>query len=232
MMDREMEQEKQKPKLGRIEEFSEKPQLGRLCEKTFEEILKKSQDVENANHTLLNFSNEVISEKKGAGRPFGCTSTEVDFFYDKEAEIQVTPRHQQIMNLQLSGLSKHEIAAILGISYQTVGIIARSQLYQVGLQRQQEEVQKETLGLISAVAAESLLVMRDIMRHSPSEKERMKASIWLLESAGFKGVERHEHVVSDLAEMTKTAYQIAKDRQTSESNPTFEADFQEIDSQS
>lgn len=122
---------------------------------------------------------------------------------------------QRIMKLQLSGLTRHEIAKVTGLHVQTVATITQSRLYLVGLRRLQKQERNETLGIIAASASESAILMRDVIRHGSDIKDRLKTATWMLESAGYKGTEKHVHVVTDLAELTEAAYQRAAGERTS-----------------
>lgn len=137
---------------------------------------------------------------------------------------KLSSRHQMMQDLELAGLSRAEIAQILGITPEWVTRIRASNLYQAGLQQKRAAQTRETSELIQNLALEAVIGMRDLARHGRTERIRFAARKWLAENAGHKAPDIKEINVNYKDTVEQARILAEQRRRTIETTATHKPD--------
>lgn len=156
----------------------------------------------------------------------------------------LSSRHMQMIELELSGRSPSEIAEAFGTTANALQFVRKSPVYQAELSRRRQERQRvvdaavikgtaEAERLVQETAAEAAETLREVMRSSIDEKNRIVAAKDFLDRAGIGHATREQlpsmHInaqqvqllvvaLSEARKLRETGVEACRTQQTMEQN--------------
>lgn len=103
---------------------------------------------------------------------------------------QLNARHREIMRRVLEGSSYVSIAQAMGLTTQSILLVATSQIFRAELAKMEATADFDVVKRAESLSNEALDTLKVVMRNSNSETRRMQAADSLLDRAGYGKIEK------------------------------------------